>query len=65
MKKMRNIRTGAVAAYDEELIASGRWEEVKSEPERQGGKPSKKSIRVAEVKAEGSLDVSTETNKSA
>lgn len=57
MKKMRNKRTGAVAAYDAELVAGGRWEEIKQEPEQTSGKPSKKSIRVADVKAKGSLEV--------
>lgn len=47
MRLMRNIRTGSKAAYDEDLIETGRWEEYfpasepveKSKRRKAGGGP--------------------------
>lgn len=33
-KQMRNVRTGKIAAYDAELVETGRWELVEEKPKK-------------------------------
>ena len=60
MRQMKNVRTGSIAAYDEELVQTGRWVEVvkdadpKQTPEK---KSAKKGVKLPQLKATGSLDV--------
>jgi hypothetical protein len=44
MKKMRNIKTGRVAVYDAELVQSGRWVELDSEPKVEAKKPGANDV---------------------
>lgn len=58
MRRMRNLRTGGLAAYDQDLIDTGRWEEFIEKPSaEETSKPKKKVARVANVKAVGALEV--------
>lgn len=66
MRQMKNVRTGSIAAYDEELVQSGRWVEVTKDaepsltPEK---KPAKKAVKLQQFKATGTLDVQPSTDK--
>ena len=60
-RQMKNVRTGKVAAYDAELVESGRWEEItvaaaaKEEP--------KKAVVLKKLKGIGTLQVTPQEAK--
>jgi hypothetical protein len=58
MRQMKNVRTGNVAAYDEELVQSGRWVEVvKEEQPAPEKRTAKKAVKLPQIRATGSLEV--------
>lgn len=61
MRQMKNVRTGQVAAFDAELVESGRWVEVVKEPTEE--KVAKKGIKLSKLKATGSLSVESKESE--
>lgn len=60
MRRMMNVRTGKFAAYEEELVATGKWVEVE-EPKPVVTEP--KGFRLPKIKAKGALDVAPQADK--